>query len=310
MPPRYAAPGIPVETAHRSKWGRSLVEMVLTTETDARDEVAAARDGVLFLVPVTDSTIIYTHTDEAPALATYSFLPVVQAYAVDRRGPGGDPRHLPGRAHHRQLPRAPRRGPADRRRPGRAGRSWPRPPRPTSSSCRTSRPRCPQLKAAVAELQQHGYALPDYPDDPKTDEERDVRARYDKVMGSAVNPVLRQGNSDRRAPASVKSYAQGAPPPDGGVVAGLEDQRGPHGGRRLPLHRAVGGHRPRPARCGSSWSATTAAPRSCASRYRCWPARWSTPRSCGWRRCASSSPPRSPGPRPRGCCSRSTSRPP
>ncbi len=69
----------------------------------------------------------------------------------------------------------------------------------------------PQLKAAVAELQGKGYALPDYPDDPKTDEEREIRARYDKVKGSAVNPVLREGNSDRRAPASVKNYAKTHP---------------------------------------------------------------------------------------------------
>ena len=69
----------------------------------------------------------------------------------------------------------------------------------------------PQLKAAVKELQGQGYALPDYPDDPQTDEERDVRARYDKVKGSAVNPVLREGNSDRRAPAAVKNYARNHP---------------------------------------------------------------------------------------------------
>nr|WP_206326886.1 NADP-dependent isocitrate dehydrogenase [Streptomyces sp. S3(2020)] len=69
----------------------------------------------------------------------------------------------------------------------------------------------PQLKAAVAELQGQGYALPNYPDDPKTDEERDVQARYDKIKGSAVNPVLREGNSDRRAPASVKNYAKTHP---------------------------------------------------------------------------------------------------
>src|SRR5262249_15697411 len=69
----------------------------------------------------------------------------------------------------------------------------------------------PQLKAAVAELQGQGYDLPDYPDDPKSDEDRDVRARYDPVKGSAVNPVLREGNSDRRAPASVKAYARTHP---------------------------------------------------------------------------------------------------
>ena len=69
----------------------------------------------------------------------------------------------------------------------------------------------PQLKAAIAELQAQGYDVPDYPDDPATDEERDVRARYDKVKGSAVNPVLREGNSDRRAPQSVKQYARTHP---------------------------------------------------------------------------------------------------
>src|SRR6185437_15575775 len=69
----------------------------------------------------------------------------------------------------------------------------------------------PQLKAAIAELQQQGYALPDYPDTPRTPEDREVRARYGKVLGSAVNPVLREGNSDRRAPASVKNYAKTHP---------------------------------------------------------------------------------------------------
>src|SRR5204863_8853057 len=69
----------------------------------------------------------------------------------------------------------------------------------------------PQLKAAIAELQEHGFAVPDYPEDPADDEQREVRARYDKVKGSAVNPVLRQGNSDRRAPASVKEYARRHP---------------------------------------------------------------------------------------------------
>ncbi len=161
--------------------------------------------------PATGSTIIYTHTDEAPALATYSFLPIVRAYAATA-GVGVETRDisLAGRILA-SFPEYLDRGPADRRRPGRARASWPRRRRPTSSSCRTSRPRCPQLKAAIAELQQQGYALPDYPDDPKTDAERDVRARYDKVKGSAVNPVLRQGNSDRRAPASVKNYARTHP---------------------------------------------------------------------------------------------------
>ena len=69
----------------------------------------------------------------------------------------------------------------------------------------------PQLKAAIAELQAKGYALPNYPDEAKTDEEKDIQSRYDKIKGSAVNPVLREGNSDRRAPGSVKQYARNNP---------------------------------------------------------------------------------------------------
>ncbi|MFF3771482.1 NADP-dependent isocitrate dehydrogenase [Streptomyces sp. NPDC002232] len=159
---------------------------------------------------MTDSTIIYTHTDEAPALATYSFLPVIQAYAsqagvtvetrdislagriiavfpefleegqriADALSELGDLAKTPG-ANIIKLPNV-------------------------SASI-------PQLKAAVAELQAQGYALPDYPDDPKTEQDKDVRARYDKIKGSAVNPVLREGNSDRRAPGSVKNYAKNHP---------------------------------------------------------------------------------------------------
>ncbi|MGW2369147.1 NADP-dependent isocitrate dehydrogenase [Streptomyces sp. NPDC001667] len=159
---------------------------------------------------MTDSTIIYTHTDEAPALATYSFLPVVQAYAstagvtVETRDISlagriiaGFPEYLEegqriedALAELGELAKTP-------------GANIIKLPNISAS--------IPQLKAAVAELQQQGYALPDYPDDPKTDEERDIRARYDKVKGSAVNPVLREGNSDRRAPASVKNYAKTHP---------------------------------------------------------------------------------------------------
>jgi isocitrate dehydrogenase len=159
---------------------------------------------------VTDSTIMYTHTDEAPALATYSFLPVVEAYAstagvtvetrdisLSGRIIAGFPERLEesqriddALAELGELARTP-------------GANIIKLPNISAS--------LPQLKAAIAELQQLGYALPDYPDDPKTDEERDVRARYDKVKGSAVNPVLREGNSDRRAPASVKNYAKTHP---------------------------------------------------------------------------------------------------
>ncbi|MCY0938027.1 NADP-dependent isocitrate dehydrogenase [Streptomyces sp. H34-S4] len=159
---------------------------------------------------MTDSTIIYTHTDEAPALATYSFLPVIQAYA-STAGVNVETRDisLAGRiiasfpeyleegqriadalAELGELAKTP-------------GANIIKLPNVSAS--------IPQLKAAVAELQGQGYALPDYPDDPKNDEERENRARYDKIKGSAVNPVLREGNSDRRAPASVKNYAKAHP---------------------------------------------------------------------------------------------------
>ena len=78
--------------------------------------------------------------------------------------------------------------------------SWPRPPEANIIKLPNISASVPQMKAAIAELQSQGYALPDYPDSPSTDEEKDVRARYDAVKGSAVNPVLREGNSDRRAP--------------------------------------------------------------------------------------------------------------
>ena len=99
----------------------------------------------------------------------------------------------------------------------------------------------PQLKAAIAELQAKGYALPDYPDEPATDEERDIRARYDKVKGSAVNPVLREGNSDRRAPARGEELRPQAPALDGRV------ERRPAGPPWRP------------------WAATTSAPTSSRS---------------------------------------------
>lgn len=160
--------------------------------------------------PVTDSTIIYTHTDEAPALATHSFLPVVQAYAA-QAGVGVETRDisLAGRiiALFPEFLEESRRIDDALAELGELAKT----PEANIIKLPNVSASIPQLKAAVAELQGQGYALPDYPDDPKTDAERDVRARYDKVKGSAVNPVLREGNSDRRAPASVKNYAKTHP---------------------------------------------------------------------------------------------------
>ncbi|WP_413802328.1 NADP-dependent isocitrate dehydrogenase [Streptomyces iranensis] len=159
---------------------------------------------------MTDSTIIYTHTDEAPALATYSFLPVIEAYA-STAGVGVESRDisLAGRI----IAQFPEHLEEGQRIPDALAELGDLAKTPEANIIKLPNisASIPQLKAAVAELQQQGYALPDYPDDPKTDEEREIRARYDKVKGSAVNPVLREGNSDRRAPASVKNYARANP---------------------------------------------------------------------------------------------------
>jgi len=159
---------------------------------------------------VTDSTIIYTHTDEAPALATYSFLPVVQAYA-SQAGVAVTTRDisLAGRI----IAVFPEYLTEDQRIPDALHELGELAKTPEANIIKLPNisASIPQLKAAVAELQEQGYALPNYPDDPKTDEERDIQSRYDKIKGSAVNPVLREGNSDRRAPASVKNYAKTHP---------------------------------------------------------------------------------------------------
>ncbi|MFE9612421.1 NADP-dependent isocitrate dehydrogenase [Streptomyces sp. NPDC006012] len=159
---------------------------------------------------MTDSTIIYTYTDEAPALATHSFLPVIQAYA-SQAGVAVETRDisLAGRiiAVFPEYLDEGQRIPDSLSELGELART----PEANIVKLPNISASIPQLKAAVAELQGKGYALPDYPDDPKSDEEREIRARYDKVKGSAVNPVLREGNSDRRAPASVKNYAKTHP---------------------------------------------------------------------------------------------------
>ena len=155
-------------------------------------------------------TIIYTKTDEAPALATYSFLPIVQAFT----------KHADINVETRDISLAGRilAAFADLLPPGQRV-----PDALAELGALTLKPEAniiklpnisasvPQLKEAIAELQAHGYKLPDYPEIPATDSEKDAKARYDKVKGSAVNPVLREGNSDRRAPKAVKDYARKHP---------------------------------------------------------------------------------------------------
>ncbi len=155
-------------------------------------------------------TIIYTHTDEAPALATRSLLPVVNAFTnvagvhVELRDIS-----LAGRV----LAAFPEALRPDQRVSDDLAELGELVNRPEANVIKLPNisASIPQLKAAIEELRARGFRLPDYPDEPGTPEELDVRARYDRVKGSAVNPVLRQGNSDRRAPLSVKNYARSHP---------------------------------------------------------------------------------------------------
>jgi isocitrate dehydrogenase len=154
--------------------------------------------------------IIYTYTDEAPALATASLLPIVSAFAaaadieIETRDIS-----LAGRI----LAQFPDRLTSEQFTSDALAELGEIAKTPAANIIKLPNisASVPQLKAAIKELQAQGYDLPDYPDSPDDDEQRDARARYDRVKGSAVNPVLREGNSDRRAPASVKAYAQKHP---------------------------------------------------------------------------------------------------
>jgi len=154
--------------------------------------------------------IIYTYTDEAPALATHSFLPIIEAFAgaagveVELRDIS-----LAGRilAQFSDELSEDQRVPDALAELGKLVKS----PDANIIKLPNISASTPQLEAAIKELQQAGYAIPDYPADPQTDEEKRAREAYDRVKGSAVNPVLREGNSDRRAPASVKEYVRNHP---------------------------------------------------------------------------------------------------
>jgi isocitrate dehydrogenase len=159
----------------------------------------------------TDSSkIIYTETDEAPRLATYSLLPIIRAF-TQAAGVSVETRDisLAGRiiaVFPEYLTEEQRINDALAEL-GELAKT----PEANIIKLPNISASMPQMTACIKELQEQGYALPDYPFEPKTDEERDIKARYDKVKGSAVNPVLREGNSDRRAPASVKNYAKKHP---------------------------------------------------------------------------------------------------
>ena len=154
--------------------------------------------------------IIYTRTDEAPLLATYSLKPVVEAFAatagidVETRDISLAGRILSQFSDYLTEEQCVDDALAEL---GKLAQT----PEANIIKLPNISASVPQMKAAIAELQSQGYALPDYPDSPSTDEEKDVRARYDAVKGSAVNPVLREGNSDRRAPVAVKNFAKAHP---------------------------------------------------------------------------------------------------
>jgi len=154
--------------------------------------------------------IIYTLTDEAPFLATQSLLPIVEAFA-GTAGIAVETRDisLAGRilAQFAEYLKPSQRIDDHLAELGQLATT----PEANIIKLPNISASVPQLKAAIAELQQQGYALPDYPEEPKSEQDNDVKARYGRVMGSAVNPVLREGNSDRRAPASVKAYARKHP---------------------------------------------------------------------------------------------------
>lgn len=156
------------------------------------------------------STIVYTHTDEAPALATYSLLPIIQAFAktADIEFVTSDI-SLAGRI----LASFPEYLTEEQRITDALAELAELVTKPEANIIKLPNisASVPQLLAAIKELQAQGYALPDYPTNPQTDEERDIQSRYDKIKGSAVNPVLREGNSDRRAPNAVKNFAKKYP---------------------------------------------------------------------------------------------------
>ena len=156
------------------------------------------------------SQIIYTKTDEAPALATYSLFPIIKAI-THPAGVSMEMRDISLAA--RILAQFPEELSQDQRVDDDLSELGELAKRPEANIIKLPNisASIPQLKAAIEELQKKGFKIPDYPEEPTTDKERELRAKYDRVKGSAVNPVLREGNSDRRAPRAVKNYARKHP---------------------------------------------------------------------------------------------------
>ena len=156
------------------------------------------------------SKIIWTKTDEAPALATYSFLPVIKAFT---KGTGVEVETWDISLAGRILANFPEKLTGSQKIPDYLAMAGELALKQEANIIKLPNisASIPQLKEAIKELQAHGYNIPDYPEDPKTDAEKALQERFAKVLGSAVNPVLRQGNSDRRAPASVKQFSKKKP---------------------------------------------------------------------------------------------------
>ena len=154
--------------------------------------------------------IVYTKIDEAPALATYSLLPMIQAFT---KGTGVSVETSDISLAGRIIANFPENLTEEQRIPDNltALGELAKTREANIIKLPNISASIPQLKDAIKELQDHGYNIPDFPEDPKTDAERELRTRFAKVLGSAVNPVLREGNSDRRAAASVKQYAKNNP---------------------------------------------------------------------------------------------------
>src|SRR5262249_2293976 len=156
------------------------------------------------------STIVWTRTDEAPALATFSLLPIVRGFT---KGTGVTVEARDISLAGRIIANFPEKLTDAQRIPDHLAElgELTRSPEANIIKLPNIPASIPQLKEAIKELQAHGYAVPDYPENPTSDAEKEVQARYAKVLGSAVNPVLREGNSDRRSPASVKAFSRKHP---------------------------------------------------------------------------------------------------
>ena len=178
------------------------------------------------------SKIIYTKVDEAPALASKSLLPIINAYlgtsgiAVETKDIS-----LAGRiiANFPDNLTDAQKCSDDLAELGKLAKT----PEANIIKLPNISASIPQLKAAIAELQSQGYDIPDYPDDTADDASKELKARFAKVLGSAVNPVLREGNSDRRAAVAVKELRKEEPPLNGRVEQGFQEPRSHHGERRF-----------------------------------------------------------------------------